>query len=85
MPCIVLIYKKAQKKFDKLKDEELKARLREAFGLLSEPFDLDTVKIQGSEDTYRTRIGKYGILEMIQNGSVYVVDFDIRGKVYKQL
>ena len=85
MPYDVLVHKKAQKKFGKLKDEELKARLREAFSLLSEPFDLDTIKIQGNEDTYRTRIGKYRILGIIQNGTVYVVDFDIRGKVYKQL
>lgn len=79
----VLIHKRARRKFEKLKDHELKERLREVFRLLSEPFSLDTIKIQGEEHTYRTRLGKYRILEIIQEGVVYVVDFDVRGKIYK--
>jgi len=79
----VLIHKKVQKKFDTLKDTELKERLREVFRLLSEPFNLDTIKIQGQQDTYRTRVGKYRILEIIHDNVVYVIDFDIRGKIYK--
>ena len=50
-----------------------------------EPFSLDTVKIEGEEHTYRTRIGKYHILETIQDGVVYIIDFDVRGRIYKQL
>lgn len=83
MPYEVMIHKKAEKKFEKLDDGDLKERLREAFKLLAEPFNLDTIKIQGEENTYRTRIGKYRILEIIKGGKVYIVDFDVRGKIYK--
>ncbi len=83
MPYQVLIHKKTQKKFDKLDDNELKERLREVFKLLVEPFNLDTIKISGEEHTYRTRVGKYRILEIIREGVVYVADFDTRGRIYK--
>lgn len=79
----VLIHKRAKSKLDKLKDSGLKGRLTEAFGLLSDPFSMDTVKIHGEEHTYRTRIGKYRIIHIIEGGTVYVVDFDTRGKIYK--
>ncbi len=83
MPYAVMIHKKAQDKFNKIREQELKDRLREVFKLLSEPFNLDTIKIHGEECTHRTRVGKYRILEVIRDGVVYIVDFDIRGKVYK--
>lgn len=85
MSYTVLIHKKAQNKLDKIREEELKTRLKDAFKLLSEPFSLDTIKISGEEHTYRTRIGKYRILEIIHEGIVYIVDFDVRGNVYKQV
>ncbi len=79
----IRIHKHAKKKFERVKDQELKARLKEAFSLLSEPFNLDTVKIQGERGTFRTRIGKYRILFVIEGKTVYIVDFDTRGKIYK--
>ncbi|MBD3210201.1 type II toxin-antitoxin system RelE/ParE family toxin [Candidatus Micrarchaeota archaeon] len=79
----VLVHNKAQKKFKKIADSELKERLKDAFKLLSDPFSLDTIKIKGEEHTYRTRIGKYRILFIIEDKTVYIVDFDTRGKVYK--
>ena len=79
----LLIHKKAQKKFEALGDSELKKRLAEVFGLLSEPFTLDTIKLQGQPNGYRTRVGKYRILMKIEGNTVYIVDFDVRGKVYK--
>lgn len=79
----VLIHKKAKKKFESLADPALKERLKDALGLLSDPFSLDTIKIKGEENTYRTRIGKYRILFIIEEQVVYVVDFDTRGKIYK--
>lgn len=81
----VFVHEKARRKFGKLKDAVLKERLRELFKLLSEPFNLDTVKIKGRESVYRTRIGKYRVLEKIEGGTVYVTDFDHRGKIYKKL
>jgi mRNA-degrading endonuclease RelE of RelBE toxin-antitoxin system len=79
----VLVHKKAKKKFEKIADSDLKERLKDAFKLLSDPFSLDTIKIKGEEHTYRTRIGKYRILFIIEDKTVYIVDFDTRGKVYK--
>ena len=79
----VLIHKRAKKKFDKISDEALRERVKEAFRLLSDPFSLDTIKIKGEEHTYRTRIGKYRILYIVQDKTVYIVDFDTRGKIYK--
>lgn len=79
----VLMHKKAKSKLDKLKDSSLKERLSEAFNLISDPFSMDTVKIHGEEHTYRTRIGKYRVLCIIKGGTVYIVDFDTRGKIYK--
>jgi len=79
----VLIHKKAQRKLQKLRDKNLRERLKEVFRLLSEPFLLDTVKIEGEEKTYRTRIGKYRILYIIEENVVYIMNFDTRGKVYK--
>ena len=79
----VFIHKKTQKKFERLGDEQLKERIREVFKLLSDPFSLDTIKIQGEENTYRTRIGKYRILWVKESEVLYIVDFDVRGKIYK--
>ena len=67
----------------KLVNELLKERLKEAFKLLSDPFNLDTIKIQGQDDTYRTRIGKYRILWIKEDQIIYIFDFDVRGRVYK--
>jgi len=79
----VLIHKKAKKKFENISDMDLKERLKETFKLLSDPFSLDTIKIKGEEHTYRTRIGKYRILFVIEDKKVFIVDFDTRGKIYK--
>lgn len=79
----VLIHKKARKKFEKIYDKDLKERLKEAFKILSDPFSLDTIKIKGEEHTYRTRIGKYRVIYVIRDKTVYIVDFDTRGKIYK--
>ena len=79
----VQIHKKAAKKFDALRDEDLKARLKEVFVLLSDPFSLDTVKLRGETKMYRTRIGKYRILFILDNKIVNIFDFGTRGKIYK--
>lgn len=83
MSYVVHITKKATKKFAGLRDADLKARLKEAFALLSDPFNLDTVKIKGGTKMYRTRIGKYRILFILEKQIVLVFDFDTRGKIYK--
>lgn len=82
MPFEVLIHNKAKKKLEKT-EELLGERLRQAFSLLSDPFSLDTIKVKGEGHTYRTRMGRYRILFFIEDKTVYVVDFDTRGKIYK--
>lgn len=79
----VFIHKKIKKKFDRIRDQVLKNRLKDVFMLLSDPFALDTIKIIGEEDTFRTRIGKYRILFILQKNAVFIIDFDIRGNIYK--
>ena len=79
----VYIHKKAERKLDKIRDIGLKERLKNAFKLLSEPFSLDTVEMEDEESTYRTRIGRYRVLWVLEKGVVYIVDFDTREKAYK--
>jgi mRNA interferase RelE/StbE len=79
----VFIHKKAERKLDKIREAGLKGRLTDAFRLLSEPFSLDTVKMEDEENTYRTRIGRYRILWVLDNEAVCIVDFDTREKAYK--
>lgn len=79
----VFIHHKAKRKLGKC-EKEVKERLDGVFGLLTDPFKLDTVRIKGKEGVYRTRIGKYRILFKIKEGGTYIMDFGTRGKVYKQ-
>jgi mRNA interferase RelE/StbE len=83
MKFTVLVHKKALKKLEKLSDEDTKDRLKEAFKLMSDPYSLDTIKISGEENVYRTRIGKYRILFIKEGDMLYITDFDTRGKIYK--
>lgn len=46
---------------------QLKDRLKLKISLLSNSFEVDSIKIKGEEDTYRTRLGDYRILFLIQN------------------
>lgn len=84
MPFEVLIHKRAQRKFDKIREATLRGRLKAAFLLLSEPFSLDTIRMADEEDTYRTRIGRYRILFVMDRETVWIVDFDTREKAYKR-
>ena len=54
--------------------------------LLSNPFEVDSIKIKGEDDTFRTRLGDYRILFLIQNDKqiVIVVKIDKRSRVYKK-
>lgn len=83
MKFVVLVHKKVLKKLDSLPDQDTKDRLKEAFKLLSDPYSLDTIKISGEENVYRTRVGKYRILFVKEGDTLYITDFDTRGKIYK--
>jgi mRNA-degrading endonuclease RelE of RelBE toxin-antitoxin system len=83
MQFTVILHVKARKKLMKIREEDIRLRLEEAFRLLSDPFNLDTVKMEGQEGVYRTRIGKYRIISVIERGVVHITDFDVRGKIYK--
>lgn len=83
MPFKVLIRHKAKKKIEKC-ERDVKERMEGVFGLLNEPFKLHTVKLRGEEGSYRTRVGKHRILFVLIKDTVYILDFDYRGKVYKK-
>lgn len=65
---------------------QLKERLKLKISLLTEPFEVDSIKIKGEEDTYRTRLGDYRILFLIQKEEqiVVVVRIDKRSRIYKR-
>jgi len=44
----------------------------------------DLRKIEGTEDTYRVRIGEYRVVYFIDkaNKTIHILKFDTRGKVY---
>ena len=67
-------------------DIQLKKRLKLKISLLSDPFEIDSIKIKGEENTYRTRLGDYRILFLIQKEKniVVVVRIDKRSRVYKR-
>ncbi len=79
----VFIHHKAKRKLSKC-EKELKEMLDGVFGLLADPFKLDTIRIKGKKGVYRTRIGKYRVLFKIKEGGADIMDFGTRGKGYKQ-
>lgn len=79
----VEVYDKAKKKLQKL-NKETYDRVLKAFDKLKEPFKLDIKKMASKGDFYRVRIGRYRAIIWVEfdNKIVYVVDFDIRGRIY---
>ncbi len=65
---------------------QLKDRLKLKISLLSDPYEIDSIKIKGEENTYRTRLGDYRILFLIQKEEqiIVVIRIDKRSRVYKR-
>ena len=81
----IFLSKQAQKFLEDV-DEDISNRLKMKITLLSNPFEVDSIKIKGEDDTFRTRLGDYRILFLIQNDKqiVIVVKIDKRSRVYKK-
>lgn len=83
----VLIHKKLAKSTNNLPKNHLEkfAKLIEALRINPYPWkEFDLKKIEGSEDTYRIRFGKYRIIYYIdkEQKTIHILKFEFRKKVY---
>ncbi len=81
----VILHPQAAKFFRKLPLEEqnrVKIRLNE----LKSPFKIPSVKLKGRKSVYRTRVGQYRILFIVQEDKalVIVLKIDKRSRAYKR-
>ena len=86
MPYTVEVQKRAEKFLRSLKDAALYRRLRSSIdSLASDPRAPGSVKLAGSEDIFRLRVGDYLILYHIQDAIllVLVIEFGHRREVYR--
>ena len=81
-----ILLSRQAKKFLSGLEKKTEARIIAKLHLLSEPFEVDHVKIKGSPDTYRTRVGDYRILYIVFHDKKFVVisKIDKRSRVYKR-
>ncbi|MBX7158457.1 MAG: type II toxin-antitoxin system RelE/ParE family toxin [Verrucomicrobiae bacterium] len=84
MPNSLELSKRAARFIRKLRDKVLYERLFEKIGKLKEnPFPTDCKKIQGSEMTYRIRVGDYRILYVVTNDKIIITDIAHRREIYR--
>ena len=81
-----ILLSRQAKKFLSGLEEKIEARIITKMHLLSEPFEVDHVKIKKSPKTYRTRVGDYRILYIVfyDKKIVVVSKIDKRSRVYKR-
>ena len=51
--------------------------------LSSNPFISKSVKLSGSKDLFRIRVGKYRIIYEIKRNNLLITEIGKRGKIYK--
>lgn len=80
----VLIEKRARKQIEGL-TENVKYRIIDALKELEKGFSarLDIMKLKGTKNHYRIRVGDYRILFVLDADITYVYDISHRGNVYK--
>lgn len=86
MPYTVEVHRRAQKFLRSVTDKGLYRRLREAIDSLAEnPRQAGSVKLSGSADLFRVRVGDYRILYQIQDRVlvVLIVDIGHRRGIYR--
>ncbi len=86
MPYEVKFSKKAEKAYSKL-PAEVRQRIDTKLDYLRlTPRGLDTKKLQGHANAYRTRVGTYRIVYEIDDGAliVWILDVGHRGDIYGQ-
>ncbi len=84
----VLVNKKLAKSLKNLPDIHVKKFVVLIDVLTANPFpwkEFDLKKIEGSDNTYRIRIGRYRVVYYVEKKqkTIYVLKFEIRGKAYK--
>lgn len=80
----LIIEPKAQKFIRHLKDKDLYERIKEKMLLLQEnAFPHGVVKLQGSRDSYRLRVGDYRILYTIRDDGIHIAAIAHRREVYR--
>lgn len=80
----VIVEKKIIKFLNRIPLRDSK-RIEEAINEMSDnPFSGDVIKLQGSDDEYRRRVGKYRIIFTVDHGelTVCVVDAGDRKNIY---
>jgi mRNA interferase RelE/StbE len=86
MPNSVFLSRRAEKFLSKLADAALYGRLRSAIdGLEQEARPAGCVKLAGSPDLYRIRVGDYRIVYQVQDTQLVVLVLSIghRREVYR--
>lgn len=80
----IILSKKAKKFIDKLPRNE---RERLVANIERLPNGEDIKKLKGHSDLLRLRVGNYRVIYTVDHGvlTVYVIDVDNRGDVYKRL
>ena len=83
----VLISKKLYKSLKNLPEIHVKKFVTLIDVLTTNPFpwkEFDLKKIEGSDDTYRIRIGRYRVVYYVEKKqkTIHVLKFEIRGKAY---
>ncbi len=84
----VLIHKKLIKSIKNLPKTHLEKFSELIDVLATNPFpwkEFDLKKIEGSEDTYRIRFGKYRVVYYIEREQkrIHILKFEMREKIYK--
>jgi mRNA interferase RelE/StbE len=81
----VIVSKKAEKMLDKLPDEYYGLISKHLLGLEQNPRPFGCIKLVGSENAYRIRVGMYRIIYTVEDTvlTVEVIKIDHRSNVYK--
>ncbi len=79
----VIIQKKAKKFIDKLPRKE---QMRIVSAIEQLPNGEDIKRFRGHDDLFRLRVGNFRIIYTVDHGilTVYVIDADNRGQIYKR-
>lgn len=79
-----ILYSKSSLKFLKATDKPMRAKILSAIdGLTKVPPVGDIKVLQGRDDEYRLRCGKYRILYTYNDNTLIINDIGSRGDIYK--
>ena len=77
-------YKKSALKFLRTMDKNIAIKIASSIdGLKKIPPEGDIKALQGKENLYRLRVGKYRIIYTYIDNSLIIIDIGSRGDIYK--